>query len=572
MRSSALGLVLVAAAGCSGQIGAPGIAGGGPPGAQGLGGAGGAGSMNPGMVTPVCTTESPSPRLLRQLTRAEYGATVADLLGIKDPNINDIPPDNLNRGFTNNVTVSFVTETHMDAYSSVGAQLASRAVAESLSTLVTCTTQDAACAADFVDKFGTRAFRRLLTADEKSRYVKLFDPMLTGGVFKTGVELTIRSMLVSPNFLFRSELGIDKGQGIYVLTPYEIASALSYNYWGTMPDDALFAAAKSGALANKSEIEAQARRLLMDARGRARIADFFYYWMEAPKAYFATKDPATFPDLFKTPGQIDTVRDAMRAEQDAFVTNVVFDSTKKFGELFTADYTFANDLLAGFYGVPAPGSATAVKKVALPASSMRGGLLTMGLFLFGHARTTASSPTQRGHIVREGILCDDVPPPPPGVDPTIPEGTPGKTARDQITYVTSASNICQSCHTLMDPIGFGLENFDSVGEFRTTDNGQPVDATGNVKGMTTASGGPVNFNGPRELSSIISASPQAQGCLATNYYRYARGFDAQGVDSCAVNILKQTFTKGDIDLPTFFVQLALQDSFITRRSAEVLEK
>jgi len=138
--------------------------------------------------------------------------------------------------------------------------------------------------------------------------------------------------------------------------------------------------------------------------------------------------------------------------------------------------------------------------------------------------------------------------------------------------VTSASNICQSCHTLMDPIGFGLENFDSVGEFRTTDNGQPVDATGNVKGMTTASGGPVNFNGPRELSSIISASPQAQGCLATNYYRYARGFDAQGVDSCAVNILKQTFTKGDIDLPTFFVQLALQDSFITRRSAEVLEK
>jgi hypothetical protein len=526
----------------------------------------------PVMVTPDCLTETPSPRLLRQLTRAEYGATVSDLLGIADPNVVDLPPDGLVRGFTNNVAVAQVTEAHLDAYSSLAAKLSTRAITESYAKFVPCATQDAACSTQFVDRFGLRAFRRPLSDDEKTRYNKMFDATLTGGDFKVGVGLVVRSMLLSPNFLFRSELGTEQGAGRFVLTPYEIATALSYTYWGTMPDDALFAAAKSGALSSAREIESQARRLLMDARGRARVAEFFYYWLEAPKAYYATKDPVAFPNLFKTAGQLDAVRNAMRAEQDAFVTNVVFDSSKKFGELFTADYTFANDLLAGFYGVPAPGSATDVKKVALPASSMRGGLLTQGMFLFGHARSTASSPTQRGHLVREGILCDDVPPPPDGVDPTVPAGTPGKTAREQITYLTSASNVCQACHTQMDPLGFGLENFNSAGEFRTQDSGEAVDATGAISGMTSASGGPATFNGPREMSGLIAGSDKAKGCLATNYYRFGRGFDAKGVDTCSVNRLKQQMTKGEIDLPTFFVQLALQDSFVTRRSAEVVEK
>jgi hypothetical protein len=175
-------------------------------------------------------------------------------------------------------------------------------------------------------------------------------------------------------------------------------------------------------------------------------------------------------------------------------------------------------------------------------------------------------------VVREGILCDDVPPPPPGVDPTIPAGTPGKTARARITYVTSASNVCQACHSQMDPIGFGLENIDSTGEFRTVDSGEAVDATGSISGLTNASGGAATFNGSRELSALIAGSAQAKACMATNYFRYGRGFDAKGGDTCAVNRLKQQMTKGEIDLPTFFVQLALQDSFITRRSAEVVEK
>src|SRR6185436_5249167 len=220
-----------------------------------------------------------------------------------------------------------------------------------------------------------RAFRRPVTSDEKTRYLGFFDASLTGGDFKAGVELTISAMLISPLFLFRSELGADSGQGTFALTPYETATALSYTYWGTMPDDALLAAAAAGALASKQDIESQVRRLLGDSRGRSRIASFFYEWTESARAYVATKDMGTYPALFGAPGGLNAIVGAMRTEQDAFITNVVFDSSKKFSELFTADYTFANDALAAYYGLPKPGSGDKTTKVALGATSPRGGLL-----------------------------------------------------------------------------------------------------------------------------------------------------------------------------------------------------
>ena len=531
--------------------------------------AGGGAAGTDTVVTPDCNTDSPSPRILRQLTLQEYKQTVTSLLSIKDPDVSAIPPDRTLRGFTTNVTVSFVTPAHMDAYMSVGTALASRAVKEAFSSIVPCTTTDSACAAAFLDKFGTRAFRRPLSADEKARYLKLFDPALTGGDFKVGVELSIRSLLISPLFLFRSELGTDTGQGKFVLGPYEIASALSYTFWGTLPDDALLAAAASGALSQKTEIEAQSRRLLADARGRENVANFFYEWLESPRAYIADKDATAFPKLYSAAAGVDAIRDAMRAEQDAFVTSVVFDSSKKFQELFTANYTFANDRLASFYGLSLPGSGEVTSKLTLPADSARGGLLTLGMFLFGHARTTQSSPTQRGHMIRANILCQDIPPPPPDVDATVQPGTPGKTARQQILALT-ANGVCPACHKLQDPIGFGLEGFDGVGDPRTVDNGEPVDTSGQINGLASPSDAPIVFNGSKELSSIIAHSEQARKCMVTNYYRYARGFDAKGVDTCAVNQLSQALIKDDLDLGELFVRLVLQDSFVTRRSTEMV--
>jgi hypothetical protein len=565
---AALALVLGGSFACSGQIsiegrGAAGATGA-PPGTAGTGSLAGAAGSAP----PAAAVESPSPRLLRQLTNGEYRATVTDLLGLAAPDTTAIPPDVSVAGFTTNVTGAFVTEAHLDAYSSVGAALATRALTESRARIVPCTTKDQACAAQVVETFGKRAFRRPLTAEEKTRYLGLFDAAVTGGDFDTGVSLAVRAFLVSPSFLFRSELGRDLGDGRFALTPYEIASALSYTYWGTMPDDQLFAAADSGALASLATREAQARRLLNAPRGRARIASFFSELIEAPRAFVAAKDMGTFPTLYSGPGGFPAVIEAMRAEEDAFVTNVVFDSTKKFSELFTADYTYVNDRLAGLYGLPAPGSATAVKKVALPPGSKRGGLLTLGMFLLGHGRADQSSPTQRGHLIRAGLLCADVPPPPPGVDATVKPGTPGKTGRQQIEAITG-SGTCAACHTLMNPIGYALEGFDGAGLERTTDNGEPVDTSG---ALNKLGGQSYTFNGPRELSAIIAQNGQAKACLAESYHRFTRGFASKGQDVGAVEKLGADYVARDLDLPELFVQLALQDSFVTRRSAEVVER
>jgi hypothetical protein len=283
----------------------------------------------------------------------------------------------------------------------------------------------------------------------------------------------------------------------------------------------------------------------------------------------ATKDQAAFPKLFATAGSLDAIRQGMRAEQDAFVTNVVFDSSRHFSELFNANYTFANADLATYYGLSATGIGAATQRVDLPAGSPRGGLLTLGMFLFGHARTTASSPTQRGHMIRANFLCEDIPPPPPNVDTAISPAMPGKTTRQQILALT-ANGACPSCHQLQDPIGFGLEGFDGAAVERSTDNGEAIDASGAINGILGSNGEALTFNGARELSKLVADNPKARACFATNYYRFARGFDAKGVDTCALAQLQDDLT-ADVELPELFVRLALQDSFVTRRTAETLE-
>jgi hypothetical protein len=260
----------------------------------------------------------------------------------------------------------------------------------------------------------------------------------------------------------------------------------------------------------------------------------------------------------------------MRDEEDTFVTSVAFDSTKKFGELFSARYTFANDALAAYYGLTPPGTGAAAAKVTIGASSARGGVLTLGMFLLGHARADESSPTQRGHEIRANILCSDVPPPPPGVVPVVPPGSPGHTGRDQIQALTG-SGVCATCHNLMNPIGFGLEAFDGAGQERMLDNGYPVDATGQLTGFNDSSGKTVTFDGARQLSDALASYATAQSCFAANYYRYIRGFAPQAVDTPAVQKLQQKFIQSNEDLPDFFVEVSLQDSFVQRRSAEVIK-
>jgi hypothetical protein len=157
-----------------------------------------------------------------------------------------------------------------------------------------------------------------------------------------------------------------------------------------------------------------------------------------------------------------------------------------------------------------------------------------------------------------------------GVDATVKPGTPGKTGRNQIEFLTG-SGICVACHGVMNPIGYGLEGFGGSAEERTTDNGDPVDATGQIKEIEGLSA-PVSFNGARELSNILANNDRARSCLAANYHKYTRGFVANDVDAVAVTKLSQNFVTQNLDIPDLFVQVALQDSFTLRRSLEVLNQ
>src|SRR5260370_4942537 len=252
--------VAAVAAGCTGKIGdgSTGPAGGNPSSSggavSGVGQGAGSGSSGVPGLGPVNCTESPAPRLLRQLAPAEYRNTVADLLQIANPDTTNIPTDPPVRGFTTNVTAHLPDGNRVDQFQLVGYALSDRAIYDSYAKLVTLQMQASTYANAFLDSFGLRAFRRPLATDEKTRYLALFDPTLTGNDFKTGVSLAVKSMLISPYFLLRSEIGVDAGQGRFVLTPFEVETALSYTYWGTMPDDALLASSKSGGLANKTEV------------------------------------------------------------------------------------------------------------------------------------------------------------------------------------------------------------------------------------------------------------------------------------------------------------------------------
>jgi hypothetical protein len=541
-----------------GQGGAPGAGGASATGGTGvvMGDGGSPGAPPSSSAIPDCKgDEVPAPRRLRLLTRAEYANTVADLLAIPAPPIDNFPVESIVDGFDNNVSAAVVTNRHLDEYLATGERLATQALAQSRGRLVTCA--GAGCDRTFVTAFGLRAFRRPLTDDELTRYLALFATQVTGGIFDKGVELTIRAMLASPSFLYRFEVGTPAAGGGYQLTPYEIASALSYFLWATTPDDALLTAARTGGLDRPEGIETQARRLLLDPRSRPAVATFFRQWLGTAGFLFTNKDQAIYPAFN------DDVRKAMVAEADAFVGNVVYDGTHAFGELFTAEYVLANGALAAFYGLPGGGAQAG--KISVPGGSqrLRGGLMTLGAVLGSAAHPNESSPVRRGLFVRTRLLCQSLPPPPPTLNIMPPGLDPTLTTRARFAR-HSTDKACSICHALMDPVGFGFERYDGVGAYRATENGMTVDASGSLTGLESLDDSTVTpFDGPVALGAILARSPNAQACIARQLFRYARGGE-RDTDACAIKGLQAAFTNNGLDLQKLLLDVIRQPSFLTR--------
>jgi hypothetical protein len=511
-------------------------------GGTGPGGGEGGGTGSSSAPIDCSDPDQPGPRMLRLLTREEYAATVADLLSIERPPVDEIPVEPRVAGYDNNAGASIVTSRHVDAYIALGEKLALSARA----TLASCDLTTSSCRSTFIERFGRRAFRRPLRAEERARFEAMFANDLSPTA-ADGVSLVVTSMLVSPSFLYRSELGERQSDGTYALTPFEVATALSYTFLGKGPDDRLLDVAASGSI----DAEKEARTLLADSRSRSQVASFFTQWLDTTPLLSVNKDKTIYP-LFT-----DSVREGLAAEQAAFVNQA-----STFGELLTADYVFANDAVAQFYGLPG-GLGTTFKKI--PAGPNRGGILALGSVLASHAHANESSPIKRGKFVRDRILCQELPPPPADADTTPPGLDPTLTTRERFAKHT-ADAACRSCHQFIDGVGFSFERYDGVGGYRELENGKTIDASGEIKGREGLdTGTSETFSGPKELAALLAKGESAPRCFATQWFRYSRGLREQGQEICTARALGSRFLEKGQSIPELLVSVVTQRSFLSRR-------
>jgi hypothetical protein len=503
-------------------------------------------------TTDPCASPSPGPAPLRRLTQSEYNATVRDLLGDTSQPADTFPPDQKIGDFTNTAVALTVSPLLAQAYQSAAEQLAAAAL-KNMGSLLPCnpmTAGEDACAQQFVGSFGKRAYRRPLTTDEQSGLFALYQTNRAGADFPNGIQAVIEAVLQSAPFLYRVEFG-DTAQlkgTILPLTPYEMASRLSYFLWGSMPDDALFAAADSGALATKDQVATQARRMLQDQKARPAVAEFYTQWLTLDQVAGIAKDTKTYPAF--TP----TLQSAMQKETLAFIDWVMWQSDARMQTMLTSPVSFINAELASVYGVTGV-TGTTLQKTNLDPSQ-RAGLLTQLAIMTVLGKADRSSPVLRGKFVRERLLCQAISPPPANIVITPPQITPGVTTR-QMFAMHDKVEPCKSCHTLMDPVGFGLENYDGVGKWRTTDQGQPVDASGTM----TASDVDGTFTGAVELAGKLAKSQEMNDCVATEWFRYAFGRGETADDACTMAGLKQSFVAAGFNIQELLAAIAQTDAF-----------
>jgi hypothetical protein len=509
-----------------------------------------------------CAAPAPGPRLLRRLSRSEYDATIHDLFNIESAWGASFTSDIVVNGFDNNAAALRVSplladQTRKAAEAIAKAILATPGPGQNLPC--DAATGDTACAEKLIDALGKRAFRRPLTAADHARYLALYDLVATDAGFAGGAEAVITAMLQSPSFLYRTELGdaaMPAGPDAIKLTPYEVASELSYFLWGTMPDAALFAAADAGELATPAQIEKQARRLLADPRSRATIQRFVEAWLEIDRLPNIPKDATTYPELDAA------ARVAMREETRRFVSHVMESGTGTLPELLTSTTSYLSPELAKLYGLPAPTGMADADGFAEAsfAGTARAGILTQGSVITTHSKPSSSSPIHRGKLVRERLLCQPLPPPPAGLMVQPPPVDPSLTTRER--YAAHATmEPCKSCHRLIDPVGFGFERFDGIGRERDAEAGQKIDASGQI---VSTPGSDAMFDGTVDLATKLAASPDVHACFTTQWMRFAYGIQEDAETACLVVELGQGFEKDGLKIADLIVALTLAPRFAQR--------
>ncbi|MCB9764060.1 MAG: DUF1592 domain-containing protein [Alphaproteobacteria bacterium] len=466
----------------------------------------------------------------------------------------DFPVESRPQGFyyDNNVDAGLVTSVHVEQYLRAGQTLVEQALREP-QALTGCALTEDGCVEGFLSDFGGRAFRRPMRDEELSRYMARVE---AEDDVEAGLSVALQVMLSSPYFLYRFEIGEPTEGGHHRLSGYETAAALSYLFWGTMPDDALLEAAASGALDSAEGVEVEARRLLADPRARDVIGTFGVQWLGVEGVPAMDRSAALYPDY------TDALGADMLEETRRFVETVVFDGGGRWTELMTAETTWVNPRLAALYGLPAPEDGWALVATA----DGRAGVLGQASVLAATAHSDQTSPVRRGLFVRQRLLCQDLGTPPPDAG-GVPDVDPNATTRERFDQHTSIES-CHYCHQYIDEVGFGFESFDAVGAFRAHDNGLPVDSRGNmndVEGIGTDTH--AAFDSPAGLGGILATSEAAPTCFTTQVYRFVYGREDAAGEACAITDAHDQFAQADYDIQELLVAVVTDPGFRLRREA-----
>ncbi|HRI63252.1 MAG TPA: DUF1592 domain-containing protein [Polyangium sp.] len=491
----------------------------------------------------------------QRLTVAQYGNAIRDIFG-SDINVpTSIEADAVLDGFVAiGASVSTISPSGVEKYEKSAFAIAKQVIADDAHKAVVLQCKptgadDAVCAQETVTRLGRLVYRRSLTGPEITRFTTIFLQAAAAlGGFDHGLEYAIAAMLQSPHFLYRPQVGeadpATPGQLRY--TSLEMASRLSFFLWNSTPDDALLNAAAKGYLVDDLGLAEEIDRMLASPKAHDGLRAFVTDWLKLRELDNLNKDPTLFTYFSPELGP------AAREETLRLFEHIVFELDTDIRDIVTTRQTFVNPKLASMYMILSPED-EGFSLVEFPSDSPRVGLLghVSILALNSHPRSTSS--TLRGKFIRESLLCDVIPPPPANVNTGLPEPSPtARTLRERMQPHLQ-DPVCKSCHTLMDPIGLGLENFDSIGRYRTKEVDAIIDASGNLDG--------VNFKDARALAKVIHDSDKFAPCIVRKVFSYATGFRPTDGDRGALNTLHWDFRAAGYRLQELMKLVAMSPAF-----------
>lgn len=546
-----------------------------------------------------CTGISPGPAPLRRLTTNEYSNTVRDLLGDTTSPGSGLPPQVDGAGgqdpFGNDADQQAPSPLLIQDYQSVAESVAARATADStaLGKLSSCAANvtastEASCARTIVTSLAPRFYRRAMASAEIDDLMSLYtstralSPTVT---FASGVAAMIEAMLQAPEFLYRVEQGtpVAGNSAVMRVAGREIATRLSYMFWQTMPDDALFQAADSGMLDTNDGVMAQAKKMLDDPRSHPMVAFFFDNLLPLADLSGLTRSATLFPNWSSSIGS------AMRSEIQRLLEYEIYENTTQaagspyapgsWQAILTSPYTFVNQALFNYYGASnfAPGTSVTdatLTKVDLN-TNQRLGLLTLGGITAGNTISDISSPVRRGGFIINSLMCRNLQVP-TGLVIKPPDPYSGKTARIRFGLHESQP-VCASCHSKIDPLGFPFENYDAVGMYRTSEHwvdpntgiayDTPIDSSGQVDGV------PGTAKNGIELVKLLASSPDIGPCFAQNWMVFAYGRSlslsqpssgGNPPDACNKQSVAQQFSNSGYNVKQLLLALTQSDGFLYR--------